>query len=60
MFRSSLLTPDRAFAMRRVVDFLSAACKLLAGLAGLWILLFDRLCDFIYGDDEPPPPPSYQ
>ena len=46
--------------MRRVVHSLSAARELLAGLAVLWILLFDRLCDFIYGDDEPPPPPSYQ
>ena len=46
--------------MRRVLDFLSAACEVLAGLAVFWILIFDRLCDFIYVDDEPPPPPSYQ
>ena len=45
--------------MCRVLDFLSAVCELLAGLALLWILLFDRLCDFIYVDDAPPPP-SYE
>ena len=44
--------------MRRVVDFLSATCEVLAGLAVLWILLLDRLCDLIYVDDEPPRPPS--
>ena len=42
---------------RRIEDFLPAACEVLAGLAVLWILLWDRLRDFIRVDDDGPPRP---